>query len=205
MARKEADWDNHYLEFFRNAIITAPREIKESSPSKEEIEVEAKRLLKDIKSVSKQAQNLLVSCWHRNEIESEAIWRLYCPPTVPGIAIRTTAGQLWNACSHEHNATVGRVHYVDFRQSFASVQSERIFQKRASLSHEKEVRIVLKNNQENPVDGKILKCDLESLISAVVISPFAPSWLLEVVSSAIEKFGYSFEIKSSELLEQPFY
>lgn len=205
LASNEAEWDNHYLEFFRNAVITAPRGVNQPSLSREKAESEAKRLLQDIKSTSKGARNLLVSCWHRNEMESEALWRLYCPPPVPGVAIRTTVGQLWDACSHENDVIVGKVHYVDFRRSFASIQRERIFQKRISLSHEKEVRVVLQNDRRHPVDGKLLKCDLKSLVSEVVISPFASSWLLGVVSSSIEKFGYSFDLKQSELLEQPFY
>lgn len=205
LMRKESEWDNYYLDFFRKAVITPPLGVSMPSLSKEKVEEEARRLLKSIKSSSKEVRNSLVSCWHRSEIESEALWRLYCPPPVPGIAIRTTVDQLWNICRHENHAIVGRVHYMDFRRSFASIQNERIFQKRISLSHEKEVRVVLRNDLRNPVDGKVLKCDLKSLVSEVVISPFAPSWLLGVVSSSIEKFGYSFNLKQSELLEQPFY
>ncbi|PTQ79620.1 hypothetical protein [Nitrosomonas ureae] len=205
LTRKESEWDNFYLDFFREAVITPPPGASMPNLSNEEVEKEAKRLLQNIKSFSLEVRNLLVSCWHRNESESEALWRLYCPPPVSGVAIRTTVGQLWNICSNENHAIVGKVHYMDFKRSFASIQNERIFQKRNSLNHEKEVRVVLQNDLKNPVYGKVLKCDLKSLVSEVVISPFAPSWLLGVLSSSIKKFGYSFDLKQSELLEQPFY
>ena len=74
-----------------------------------------------------------------------------------------------------------------------------------SLSHECEVRVTLQNEHENPVKGKTLTCDLMALINDVTISPFAPLWFPDVVSGAIEKFGYSFEVRQSELREEPFF
>ena len=67
------------------------------------------------------------------------------------------------------------------------------------------VRVTLQNEHENPVKGKTLTCDLMALINDVTISPFAPLWFPDVVSGAIEKFGYSFEVRQSELLEEPFF
>ena len=77
--------------------------------------------------------------------------------------------------------------------------------KRRSLSHECEVRVTLQNEYDNPVKGKTLTCDLMALINDVTISPFAPLWFPDVVSGAIEKFGYAFEVHQSELLEEPFF
>lgn len=204
LASREAEWDKFYHDYFRNIVMSYPAQDNQKEFSSEMGDLQAKRLLQQIKSISKSARNQLVSCWHRNETESEAIWRLYCPPPVPGVAIRTSVGKLWDAC-RSSNGVVGKVHYLDFRRSFSSIQSERIFQKRVSLSHENEVRVVLQNDSQNPVGGRVMKCDLASLISDVVISPFAPSWLSGVVSSAVEKFGYSFDIRRSELLDAPFY
>jgi hypothetical protein len=53
--------------------------------------------------------------------------------------------------------------------------------------------------------GKTLACDLNALIDKVIISPFAPAWFGEVVSDAISKFGFAFEVQKSELLDEPFY
>lgn len=205
LARRESEWDNFYLDCFRNLEMPHSPENDFTARTSEEIEADAQRLLKSIKSIANHAKNLLVSCWHQNDLESEAIWRLYCPPPVPGVVIRSTVGQLWDACKDEQTAVVGKVHYMDFRKTFTSIQDERIFQKRLSLSHENEVRIVLKNDRRNPVEGRLLNCDLEKLISEIIISPFAPQWLLDVVASSIEKFGYSLDVKQSELLELPFY
>ena len=205
LARREPDWNEYYLDHFRKMVVTAPPEFSEPDFSEERIESEAKRLLEELKAGSLRARSLLVSCWHANDMESEALWRLYCPPPTPGVAIRTTVGQLWEATAQDASAVVGRVHYLDFRHSFATIQNERIFCKRRSLSHEREVRVTLQNDYENPVKGKTHTCDLSVLIEEVTIFPFAPLWFADVVSGAIEKFGYAFEVRQSELLEEPFY
>lgn len=205
LARREPDWDEFYLGYFRKIVVTPPPGFSQPNWSEERIESEANKLLEQLKAGSSRARSLLVSCWHANDIESEALWRLYCPSPTPGVAIRTTVGQLWEATARDASAVVGRVHYLDFRHSFATVQNERVFCKRRSLSHECEVRVTLQNEHENPVKGKTLTCDLMALINDVIISPFAPVWFPDVVSGAIEKFGYSLEVRQSELLEEPFF
>lgn len=205
LAARQTNWDEFYLDYFRRLVATPPPGYPIPEYSAEEIEAEADRLLKNMKHFALEARQLLVSCWHGSDTEAEALWRLYSPPGTSGVAIRSTVGKLWDACAHHDSAIVGRVRYVDYRHSFASIQNERIFQKRKSLSHEQEVRLVLPNEQQSPVEGKILACDLEKLISDVVISPFAPSWILDVVADIATKYEYSFDLKRSELLEEPFF
>lgn len=205
LARRELDWDRHYLEFFRDAVTTPPPGYPQTDLSEEQVESEAKRLLKDLKAGSSHARSTLVSCWHENDVESEALWRLYCSPQTPGIAIRSSVGKLWESTAEDASAIVGRVHYLDFRHSFATIQNERIFCKRRSLNHEREVRIAIRNDHESPVAGKTLNCDLGVLIEQVIISPFAPLWFIDVVTDTIERFGYALEVRQSELLEEPFY
>jgi hypothetical protein len=205
LAARQMNWDEHYLEFFRKLVVTPPPGYPSPEYSAAKIEAEANRLLKSMKSIALEPRKLLVSCWHGSDTEAEALWRLYSPPGTSGVAIRSSVRKLWDACADHDSAIVGRVHYVDYRHTFASIQNERIFQKRKSLSHEQEVRIVLPNERQSPVDGKILTCDLDKLVSDVVISPFAPSWLLDVIADVVTKYEYSFDLKRSELLDEPFF
>jgi hypothetical protein len=205
LARRESDWNNFYLDFFRSAVTTPPPGYPNSDLSEDCIKAEAERLLGELKSASQQARNMVVSCWHANQGESEALWRLYCPPSTAGVSIRTTVGRLWDVTAQDAGAVVGRVHYLDFRSSFARNGNERIFCKRASLRHEHEVRVVLQNDNRNSAMGKILQCDLNALVSEVVVTPFAPAWFAEIVSSVTQRFGYAFEIRRSELIDEPFY
>ncbi|MNT65903.1 hypothetical protein D3C72_2039250 [compost metagenome] len=50
-----------------------------------------------------------------------------------------------------------------------------------------------------------MRCDLEALIHQVVLSPFSPGWFEGVVSDVIGRYTLDLSVKSSELLEPPFY
>lgn len=205
LADREANWDSHYLDFFKRAVVSAP--IGHSAPvlSEQEVETEAKRLLNSIKATSVHVRKSLVSCWHENDDESEALWQLYAPSQGTGVAIQSTVGNLWEAASHADRSIVGRVHYLDFRKRYASVQDERIFCKRQSLSHEREIRIVLPNSRKEPTSGRVQKCELQNLIKCVVVSPFAPPWFIDVLNSTIAKFGYEFNVRPSSINDEPFF
>lgn len=205
LATRQENWDNHYLDFFKEAVTTPPPGHSQKEMSDEKLESEAQRLLKSIKGSSSHVRNALISCWHENNDESEALWQLYCPALGPGLAIRSTVGKLWNATSTAGNVTVGRVKYIDFKKDYASIQNERIFCKRQSLSHEREVRIVIQNDRQNPKGGLKLECDLNVLIDEIVVSPFAPPWFLDVLISTIETFGYSFHTRPSSIVDEPFF
>jgi len=205
LANNQEKWENYYLEFFRSAIGTVPSGYPKVNKSKQELEVESQRLLKQMKSSSSQVRNSLVSCWHENDDESEALWQLYCPLSGPGVAIKTTVMDLWDATSEAGEAVVGRVQYMNFNENYAPLDKDRIFCKRRSLSHECEVRVVIQNDRSVPTNGLVLPCDLEKLIHEIVVSPFAPPWFLRVLADTIEKFGYSFRIRPSSIAEEPFY
>ena len=164
----------------------------------------ARVLLKQLKSGSARPTSFFVSCWHANDVESEALWRLYCPPPIPGIAIQSRAGHLWNASTQDASFMVGKVHYLDFKKYYAH-RDRRIFCKRSSLSHESEVRAVISEKSRNSVEGISVACDLSQVVEKVVISPFMPPWFQPVLEDVIEKYGFSFQVTQSELLEQPFF
>lgn len=204
MASKEPSWDNHYLEFFKQAVTTPPPGYPPQSKTENEVTEEAKRLLREVKSAYARARDLLISCWHLNRVESEALWRIYCAPGAPGVAIQTDVVRLWNALENEVGGNVGRVQYIDFKKGFAS-GDQRIYCKRSSLAHECEVRAVLPNNMECPLGSRLINCDLNDLIETVVISPFAPPWFMQIVEETVSRFDYEFQVKESEISEAPFY
>ncbi len=95
LASRQARWEEFYLKFFRDLVVTPPPGAAPVQMSSDDIEREAQRLLQDIRRVSKESRNLLVSCWHGGTGESEALWRLYSPPSSVGVAIKTSVGRLW--------------------------------------------------------------------------------------------------------------
>jgi hypothetical protein len=195
-------WDAHYLDFFRHAIKTVPG-LTEPPPD-EEVEREAARLLQEFsQSAALDRERLFVSCWHANAGESEALWRLYCPPPIAGLAIQTTAERLTRAVG-DAPVKIGKVQYVDFASGVAGIH-DRIFAKRKSLSHETEVRLVIQEFHATGEIGKSIPVDVESLMAAVVPSPFAPPWFTRVLEATLGRYGVSANLRDSEILAEPFF
>lgn len=196
-------WDEHYLAFFRRAVRTAPGQ--SGPPDDAQVERDAARLLKDLSdSALQDRQRTFISCWHANTGESEALWRLYCPPPAAGVVLQTTAARLSGALG-DIACKVGHVQYVDFSREFAGIH-ERVFAKRKSLSHEKEVRAVVQEHRPSTAVGISVPVNLEALIASVVPSPFAPAWMTPLLDSTLRRYGLpSGLVRRSEILAEPFF
>lgn len=165
---------------------------------------EAETLLEQLKDAYSKARDLLVNCWHLNEVESEALWQIYCPSGTAGIAIRTDIDALWSLAENEPGGVVGAVNHVDYNRAF-SHGDKRIFNKRASFKHEQEVRVVLPNKHGAGGNGKDVACNLQSLVKSVVLSPNAPTWYQSLVEELCKTYGFEFDICRSEIEGKPFY
>jgi hypothetical protein len=197
-------WDDHYLKFFQDAIRNPP-EGYTCDKTDEEIRAEAKRLLRELEAGSNHEQRTTyVSCWHENEAESEALWRLYCPPTTTGVAMKITVGGLKAIFDEDFTVQIGRVKYIDFRSQFAGV-NDSVFRKRKSLQHEQEVRAVIRANSEESKFGLTRAVNLEVLVKEVVLSPFTAPWFESVVRDLLQRYGAAFPVRTSELLSNPFF
>jgi hypothetical protein len=194
----KARWERYQLSAFSHAI-------RNTDKSDEEVEAEAKRLVLQLEASAKaQLQSTYVSCWHENESESEALWRLYCPPPTAGVAVRTTFGDLEGVFSDDPSVSIGRVKYIDFRTEFVRVD-EAIFRKRQTLSHEQEVRAVIYKYERQEDVGLNRQIKLSVLIKEVVVSPFSPAWLESILSDLMRRYDVQLPIRASELLIQPFF
>ena len=70
---RKGEWDDFYIDFFRKAIAIVP-EVDAKDLTKDEIEVNAKRLLSELNmSGEYDRKHTFISCWHENEFESEAM------------------------------------------------------------------------------------------------------------------------------------
>lgn len=205
IAERRPQWDAYYLDFYRDAVRTVPGQ--KEPPSSEYVEREAARLLREFSILSEDnRRRSFVSCWHANPGESEALWRLYCPPPVMGVAVQTDARSLTEALGNDPQIKLGRVQYVDFTKGFAGLH-DRIYWKRRSLSHEAEVRAVIQRfGLYVPEDvGLAMPVDVQKLLLSVVPSPFAPGWFASLVESTMRRFGVDSNVARSELLSEPFF
>ena len=204
IASRETEWQKYCLDYFREAILTVPGGPQEKTS--EEVDQEAERLYLDFSKVGeREIRNTFVTCWHENDNESEAFWRLYCPPNSAGVAINTCFEALDTALNYDLEVKFGHVQYIDFKESFAGTY-DRVFWKRKSLNHEAEVRGVIKFWQNNePVPGLLVPVNVDKLISKVVISPFSPPWFEKVLKETMQKFDVDASVENSELISLPFF
>ncbi len=120
-----------------------------------------------------------ISCWHKNENESAAMWKLYFTYGA-GLAIESTVQQLRQSISDD-SLQIGDVRYVNFENDPIKKGHRHygLFLKRKSFEHEQELRATVLLKKEGK--GAFVNCDLEKLITKIYIAPLAPTYFREVV------------------------
>ncbi|MEW8201039.1 MAG: hypothetical protein AB2697_19820 [Candidatus Thiodiazotropha endolucinida] len=196
-------WDEYYLSFFMQAAKNQTDGV-EWDQSDEYVNKEARRLLKEMEDVGiANRERVYISCWHENEHESEAMWRLYSSYLDNAIAIRTTYLSLYSALGRNPSISIGRVKYIDFNTSYAG-PNDSFWRKRKSFEHEREVRAIICDFESDEL-GKSMGCDLKILIEEIIVSPTAPHWFVDVLIDVNEKFGIDIAVNQSIMNETPFY
>jgi len=153
-----------------------------------------------------------ISCWHLNEYESAAMWKLYLKSN-EGIAIQSTFSRLKSSFLDEnHTIYIGKVKYIDYDKELISREGypSAFVHKRKSFEHEQELRAVIQSfirkrngeiNWSKPPfkDGLYVSVNLDTLIEKVYLAPTCPNWLLELVKSVTRTYGLSKDVLSSAL------
>lgn len=138
-----------------------------------------------------------VSCWHLGNVESEAMWRLYCPDN-QGVAIQTTYQKLIDSVDEYPEIHIGAVRYLDYETEVMSQGNlfDSVMQKRQSFSHEQEVRLVkclsVDEAAANP-NGISVAWPMEESVERIYINPYAPAYFEDVVRSVVTKFAGSLD------------
>lgn len=202
---RKPQWDDHYLDYFRNAIRNPPPGYLKVH-SDEEVEAQARDLLQTIEAVGiKNRESFFVSCWHANEYESEAMWRLYSTFLPSAVAVRTTYRRLYEALDRDPFVAIGHVQYLDFKSSYAGI-NDAFWRKRKSFQHEQEVRAIIVDRYcKDDQVGKLVPCNLAALIEEVFVSPNAPGWFASLVNDVNAKYGSSVQVSPSEMKDEPFF
>jgi hypothetical protein len=148
---------------------------------------------------------VLVSCWHANESESAAMWRIYLKSD-EGVALQTTAARLAEAFgSNDDELHFGMVRYLDYQRDRIDEGHEldRFFCKRKAFEYEREARVICSCSEPHPSSGRYIAADLGRLVERVVVSPAAEPWFTDLVRSVTRRYGFDFSIESSELGSDP--
>ena len=161
------------------------------------------RLLKQIN------EKFGASCWHINEGESEAMWRLYGPAGA-GIAIESTRERLEAAMkdSAPHPVHTDPVRYMDFDNDPIDKGGHRHlmgFIKRKSFEHERELRALVMLPE--PGRGASVPCDMNTLIARIHIAPLAKQHYIDAVRYVIDHADPRLDapVEISKLMNAPDY
>lgn len=200
--QKDAIYESMKLEFSLKAKSLLLKKGKDN-PTDEEIDfmtmAESKKF---IKLQEQKRKDYFVSCWHANERESEAMWKLYISAKNQGVAIQTTMERLCYSIG-KTGFEVGNVNYISYEEPLR-VNDVPIWYKRTAFKHENEVRAIFKE-AGSTIGGLPVKIDLDMLIDKVFVSPSAPIWFSNLVDSVLKKYGLNKIVEHSKLDENPIY
>lgn len=201
------------LEHFDDTKLTA--ELQELSNELKEVP----KLYIEI--VKKFLKNSFINCWHLNEFESAAMWKLYLK-TNEGIAIQSTFGHL-KECFREKYPSIyiGKVKYIDYDKDSIlkdGVSRPHILYKRRGFEHERELRAftvdtLMKGIRKGKLiryifgypDGLYVNVNLDVLIERIYVAPTCPHWFFDLVESVTDKYGLDKEVLRSALDAEPVY
>lgn len=165
-----------------------------------------------IQAVIDSKQQYFVNCWHLNEIESGAMWKLYTSMN-DAVCIRTSYKSLAKCLPDD--VFFGMVTYINYEQEVINFGNSLnyISHKRASFAHEREARGViwsraspsLNRKTVNENRGMVVSVDVKELIKEIYLSPSANPPLLEVITKLVKDFGLNILVKQSEVNAGPTY
>ena len=176
--------------------------------------------LSALKSAMKSLQPAYgINCWHKNEVESLAMWHLYTHGK-DGVAIQTTVGRLKACLVNEprHIYIADVIYGHDGRMEEQDISDDAlipIVTKRRSFAHESEVRLILDSGFEEagrllaqgeaagPPTGETVKVDIENLIERIVASPNYPAWSISDLQERVTDAGLKVHVETSDLLKLP--
>lgn len=143
-----------------------------------------------------------VNCWHLNEGESAALWKIYSGES---LAIRSDVGRLKRCFRAERvrQIQLGQVRYVEDPEMEITDEgnmTKALLTKRSIFDYERELRAFTFDYPpiETPddFDGLVLPAglpvavDLDILIERVYVSPNQTGWFKSLIESTLAKYGY---------------
>jgi hypothetical protein len=161
--------------------------------------------------VQKEARSHLVNCWHVDDTESFAMWKIYCGDRPRSIAIQSTIGRLKRSFNaNDERIWIGDVEYIDFREwepdnRFFNVNTpntlKAFFLKWHYFKYENEIRAVINKayNKHRAEKGILVKIDLTELIDCIYVSQASSHEDEQAIKAILDEHGYSFPICRSDL------
>jgi len=145
---------------------------------------------------------IVVNCWHQNDFESEAMWKLYSD-SHKGIAIQTTAESLVESVIDSRASAIffSEIKYIDYDSPKLKKEDCIVngnigpLLKRTAFEHENEARLYftpkkkyISLDEAKPIP-ELIDVDINKLIHKVFISPYASEPFPSSVKCILNMFG----------------
>jgi hypothetical protein len=220
--------DKEALYFSRPERFDDPFEGSFSEINAQEWSSLSKQARDDLSYAHREVKRLTaINCWHMNDNESAAMWKLYLQ-SGEGVAIQSTFARLVKSLERTRkDICIGQVSYVDY--SSTKIPERNVLYpfvyKRKSFEHEKELRAMilaffLPDNESESDNhtfrferisdadadigwGAYVDIDINALVEKIHVSPSAPCWFYELVVSVTRKYGFEFPVRRSSLDKDP--
>ena len=210
---------------FEGSITTHRLELRQKEEENWKRTKRPKMLTANSKDLVETAiKNTIINCWHMNENESTAMWKLYLKSD-EGVAIRSSFSRLLSSIPENHDTEQQpsvegwkstlyvraiAVKYIDYNKEKTGLSTPFLF-KRLTFAHEQEMRLIIQDDSMQgdprpsrfPKGGDYVPIDVSRLIESIYISPYAPEWFTGVVQSIITKYGFGFPVHKSTLSDSP--
>lgn len=158
-----------------------------------------------------------VSCWHMNEHESAAMWKLYAKSN-EAVAIVSSYDRLAECLPN--SVSIGAVKYIDYELERLPEEGKLLhsfMHKRRSFEHEHEARAfvqelpkvngigALQTELRNSELGLPVAIKPACLIESVYVAPTTPDWFCDLVKRVSKRYGQGFPVRRSSLDAEPMY
>jgi hypothetical protein len=155
-----------------------------------------------------------INCWHMNESESDAMWRIYAR-TSDAVAIQSTFARLKGVLSGR--AFLGVIKYIDYNTEWMPEGNTfyPLVHKRKAFEHERELRALIQElpSKSDPSGsattaiyripngeaGRVVPIQILELIERVYIAPTAPAWFRDIVRSISARYEIDVPVEQSAL------
>lgn len=170
-------------------------------------------------------KGMIINCWHINNNESDAMWRLYLKDN-EGVAIQTNAKRIRQSfvISNEEIQS-SKIRYINYENDiwfhFNEYPSRNysfltpFVHKRIEFNHEQEFRLFHEIHEaiddedywdtQEKHNGKFIGVDVSTLIEKVWLPPTIDIKAEERIINMTKDFGFDFEFSHSKLESEPYY
>jgi hypothetical protein len=176
-------------------------------------------------SHQKIKRSTIINCWHINNNESDAMWKLYLKDN-EGVALQSSSNRLL-AVIEEIPDVIGlsKVRYIDYDNDiwdhpeeypckFYNVNTP-LVHKRKEFMHERELRLLCSVEpafededywlKQPSKKGRLIRVSLELLIEKIYLPPTIENKTAIEIEQLSLSHGYHFNFLKSKLAHEPYY